>query len=80
MEDDWRGKIHHSAVWRGKGRLPVAALRSLEHWALVLDNKEQANFYQSLIDYCLFIATGVESGRSSGMDNFARAAHLAQSW
>jgi hypothetical protein len=31
---------------------------------LVLDNKEQANFTQPLIDYCLRLATGGERGRS----------------
>lgn len=31
---------------------------------LVLDNKEQANFTQELIDYCLRLSTGGERGRS----------------
>jgi hypothetical protein len=32
---------------------------------LVMDNKEQANFSQALTDYCLFLATGAERGRSN---------------
>ena len=32
---------------------------------LVLDNKEQANFSQSLIDYCLFLSTGAARARSN---------------
>lgn len=32
---------------------------------LALDNREQANFDQGLIDYCLFLATGAERGRST---------------
>jgi hypothetical protein len=32
---------------------------------LVLDNKEQANFTQQLIDYCLRLSTGGERGRSN---------------
>jgi len=36
----------------------------LDPGLLVLDNKEQGNFEQPLIDYCLFLATGAERGRS----------------
>ncbi len=49
-----------------KGDFSVAALRNMLDilGLLVLDNKEQANFLQPLIDYCLFLATGAEHGRS----------------
>lgn len=49
-----------------KGDYSVAALRNmLDIGLLVLDNREQANFTQPLIDYCLFLATGGEHGRSN---------------
>jgi hypothetical protein len=49
-----------------KGDCTVAALGNEgDIGLLVLDNKEQANFDQPLIDYCLFLATGAERGRSS---------------
>jgi len=49
-----------------KGDYSVAALRNIgDIGLLVLDNKEQANFNQALIDFCLFAATGAESARSS---------------
>jgi hypothetical protein len=48
-----------------KGDFSVAALGSLgDIGLLVLDNKEQANFGQPLIDFCLFLATGGERGRA----------------
>ncbi len=48
-----------------KGDFTVAALSSLgDIGLLVMDNKEQANFTQSLIDFGLFLATGAERGRS----------------
>jgi hypothetical protein len=48
-----------------KGDFTVAALGSLgDIGLLVLDNKEQANFTQPLIDFCLFLATGAERGRA----------------
>ncbi len=48
-----------------KGDYSVAALSSLcDIGLLVLDNREQANFNQQLIDFCLFLATGAERGRS----------------
>lgn len=48
-----------------KGDFSVAALSSLgDVGLLVLDNKEQANFSQPLIDFCLFLSTGAERGRS----------------
>jgi hypothetical protein len=49
-----------------KGDFSVAALaNSGDIGLLVLDNKEQANFDQKLIDYCLYLATGAQHGRSS---------------
>src|SRR5205085_8567591 len=51
-------KDHH-------GNYSVAAIRNLGDIGLiVLDNKEQKNFDQELIDFCLFLATGAELGRS----------------
>jgi len=48
-----------------KGDYTVGALAGLgDIGLLVLDNKEQANFTQELIDFCLFLATGAERGRS----------------
>ena len=48
-----------------KGDFTVAALSSLgDIGLLAMDNKEQANFTQSLIDFALFLATGAERGRS----------------
>jgi hypothetical protein len=32
---------------------------------LVMDNKEQANFTQPLIDFCLYLSTGAKRGRST---------------
>lgn len=49
-----------------KGDYSPAALRNmLDIGLLVLDNKEQVNFTRELIDYCLFLATGAEHGRSN---------------
>lgn len=49
-----------------KGDYSVAALGNMpDPGLLVLDNKEQANFTQALTDYCLFLATGAERGRSN---------------
>ena len=49
-----------------KGDYTVATLgNTSDIGLLVMDNKEQANFKQSLIDFCLFLATGAERGRSS---------------
>ncbi len=49
-----------------KGDYSVAALANMpDPGLLVMDNREQANFTQQLIDYCLFLATGAERGRSS---------------
>jgi hypothetical protein len=49
-----------------KGDFSVAALQNEgDIGLLVLDNKEQANFTQPLTDFCLFLATGAEHGRSS---------------
>jgi hypothetical protein len=49
-----------------KGDFTVAALQNEgDIGLLVLDNKEQANFTQPLTDFCLFLATGAEYGRSS---------------
>jgi hypothetical protein len=48
------------------GDASVAALGNMpEQGLVVLDNKEQANFTQPLIDYCLFLATGAARLRSS---------------
>lgn len=48
-----------------KGDYSVAALSSLgDIGLLVLDNKEQANFPRELIDFCLFLSTGADRGRS----------------
>jgi len=48
-----------------KGDFSVAALNNQgDIGLLVMDNKEQSNFSQELIDYCLFLATGAERGRS----------------
>ena len=49
-----------------KGDYTVATLgNTSDIGLLVMDNKEQANFKQPLIDFCLFLATGAERGRSS---------------
>ena len=49
-----------------KGDYSVAALANMRDIGLlVMDNREQANFTQQLIDFCLFLATGAEWGRSS---------------
>jgi hypothetical protein len=49
-----------------KGDCTVAALANEgDIGLLVLDNKEQANFDQQLIDFCLFLSTGAKRGRSS---------------
>jgi hypothetical protein len=48
-----------------KGDFSPAALSALgDIGLLVLDNREQANFTQPLIDFCLFLATGAERGRA----------------
>ncbi len=48
-----------------KGDFTVAGLAALgDIGLLVLDNKEQANFNQPLIDFCLFLSTGAERGRA----------------
>jgi hypothetical protein len=47
------------------GDYSVAALNNMgDIGLLVMDNKEQANFTQSLIDFLLFLATGAQRGRS----------------
>lgn len=49
-----------------KGDFSVASLGNMhDPGLLVLDNKEHSNFKQDLIDYCLFLATGAERGRSN---------------
>lgn len=49
-----------------KGDCSVATLSNEgDIGLLVMDNKEQANLTQGLIDFCLFLATGGEYGRSS---------------
>ena len=49
-----------------KGDYSVAALGNTgDIGLLVMDNKEQANFSQPLIDFCLFLCTGAERGRST---------------
>jgi len=49
-----------------KGDYSVAALSNEpDPGLLVLDNREQANFTQPLIDFCLFLATGARRGRST---------------
>lgn len=49
-----------------KGDYTPAALANVgDIGLLVMDNKEQANFGQKLIDFCLFLATGAERARSS---------------
>ena len=49
-----------------KGDYSVAALANQgDIGLLVMDNKEQANFTRELIDFCLFLATGAERGRSN---------------
>ncbi|MEN6535758.1 MAG: hypothetical protein ABFD89_18990 [Bryobacteraceae bacterium] len=48
-----------------KGDYTVAALGNLpDIGLLVLDNREQSNFGQPLVDFCLFLATGAERARS----------------
>jgi hypothetical protein len=47
------------------GDFSVASLGNVgDIGLLVLDNREQANFKQDLIDFCLFLATGGQRGRS----------------
>jgi len=49
-----------------KGDYSVAALANQpDVGLLVMDNREQANFTQPLIDYCLFLSTGAQRGRST---------------
>ncbi len=49
-----------------KGDYTVAAFADMgDIGLLAMDNKEQANFTQRLIDFCLFLSTGAERGRSS---------------
>src|SRR5712692_7319427 len=49
-----------------KGDYTVAALANQgDIGLLVMDNKEQANFTRELIDFCRFLATGAERGRSN---------------
>jgi hypothetical protein len=49
-----------------KGDYSVAALANQpDIGLLVMDNKEQVNFTQPLIDFCLFLATGAQRGRST---------------
>src|SRR5262249_13959008 len=61
-----------------KGDATVASLANESDPGLqVLDNKEQANFNQQLIDYCLFLATGGERGRSNS-DGSTRASRKTQ--
>jgi hypothetical protein len=49
-----------------KGDYSVAALSNEPDCGLlVLDNREQSNFTQPLIDFCLFLATGARRGRST---------------
>ncbi len=48
-----------------KGDFTVAGLAALgDIGLLVLDNREQANFNQPLIDFCLFLSTGADRGRA----------------
>ena len=48
-----------------KGDYTVATLGNVgDIGLLVMDNKEQANFTQPMIDFCLFLSTGAERGRS----------------
>jgi hypothetical protein len=49
-----------------KGDYSVAALANMpDIGLLVMDNREQSNFNQQLIDFCLFLSTGAERARSS---------------
>jgi hypothetical protein len=49
-----------------KGNYSVAAFANQpDIGLLVLDNKEQSTFEQPLIDFCLFLATGAQHGRST---------------
>jgi len=49
-----------------KGDCSVAALNNEgDVGLLVLDNREQANFDQPLVDYCLFLSTGAQRQRST---------------
>jgi hypothetical protein len=57
------------------GDASIAALGNMpEQGLIVLDNKEQQNFSQSLIDYCLFLATGAARLRSTQDGVIRRAA------
>jgi len=58
-----------------KGDFTVAALNNQgDIGLLVMDNKEQANFTGELIDYCLFLSTGAERGRSNSEGGMRRSA------
>ena len=58
-----------------KGDFSVAALNNQgDIGLLVMDNKEQANFTRELIDYCLFLATGGQRGRSNSEGGMRRSA------
>jgi hypothetical protein len=58
-----------------KGDYTVAALSNEgDIGLLVMDNKEQANFTRELIDYCLFLATGGQRGRSNSEGGMRRSA------
>jgi hypothetical protein len=49
-----------------KGDVSIAAINGEgDQGLLVLDNREQANFNQNLINFCLFLATGEEYGRAN---------------
>ena len=57
------------------GDVSVAALGNMpEQGLIVLDNKEQQNFSQPFIDYCLFLATGAARIRSNQDGAIRRAA------
>ena len=57
-----------------KGDYSVAALSNEgDIGLLVMDNKEQANFSRELIDYCLFLATGGQRGRSNSEGGMRRS-------
>jgi hypothetical protein len=57
------------------GDVSIPALGNMpEQGLIVLDNKEQQNFSQSLIDYCLFLATGAARIRSTQDGAIRRAA------
>jgi hypothetical protein len=61
-----------------KGDFTVAALNNQgDIGLLVMDNKEQANFTRELIDYCLFLATGGQRGRSNSEGGMRRSSGRA---